>query len=123
MIVGRVIVGRPGLVSDPESGSRCRGTGPSRPLCHTREGDAVHMTRKLALVVLALALAGAAHAAGPDPIETRQAGQDLLNADFAGIRAVVAAKGDVKTLEKPAAAMARWMRQFPSQFPPGSDTG
>jgi cytochrome c556 len=81
------------------------------------------MTRKLALVVLALALAGAAHAAGPDPIETRQAGQDLMNGDFAGIRAVVAAKGDVKTLEKPAAAMARWMRQFPSQFPPGSDTG
>jgi cytochrome c556 len=81
------------------------------------------MTRKLALVVLALALAGAAHAAGPDPIETRQAGQDLVLATFSGIRAVVAAKGDVKTLEKPADALARWMRQFPSQFPPGSDTG
>ena len=81
------------------------------------------MTRKLALVVLALALAGAAHAAGPDPIETRQAGQDLVLGTFSGIRAVVAAKGDVKTLEKPADALARWMRQFPSQFPPGSDTG
>jgi cytochrome c556 len=81
------------------------------------------MMRKLALVALALGLTAAAHAAGPDPIETRQAGQDLLNGDFAGIRAVVAAKGDVKTLEKPADAMARWMRQFPSQFPPGSDKG
>jgi cytochrome c556 len=81
------------------------------------------MVRKFALAVLALGLAGAAQAAGPDPIETRQAGQDLMAADFAGIRAVVAAKGDVKTLEKPADAMARWIRQFPSQFPPGSETG
>jgi cytochrome c556 len=81
------------------------------------------MMRKSALVVLTLALAGAAHAAGPDPIETRQAGQDLMAADYAGIRAVVAAKGDVKTLQKPAEALARWIQQFPSQFPPGSDTG
>jgi len=83
----------------------------------------VNMMRKSAFVVLALGLTGAAHAAGPDPIETRQAGQDLMLADFAGIRAVVAAKGDVKTLEKPADALARWIKQFPSQFPPGSDTG
>jgi cytochrome c556 len=81
------------------------------------------MMRKSALIIVALALAGAAHAAGPDPIETRQAGQDLMLGNFAGIRAVVAAKGDVKTLEKPAMALARWMKQFPSQFPPGSDTG
>jgi cytochrome c556 len=81
------------------------------------------MTRKLVLAFLTLALAGTAHAAGPDPIETRQAGQDLMAADFAGIRAVIAAKGDVKTLQKPAEALARWMKQFPSQFPPGSDTG
>ena len=81
------------------------------------------MIRKLALVVLTFALTGAAQAAGPDPIETRQAGQDLMLADFTGIRAVVASKGDVKTLEKPADALARWMKQFPSQFPPGTDTG
>lgn len=81
------------------------------------------MTRKFALIVLSLALAGAAQAAGSDPIETRQAGQDLMAANFAGIRAVVAAKGDVKTLEKPADALARWIKQFPTQFPPGSDTG
>lgn len=82
------------------------------------------MTRTLAiLAVLTFAATGSAYAAGPDPIETRQAGQDLLSADFAGIRAVVAAKGDVKTLENPAKAMARWIKQFPSQFPPGSDKG
>jgi cytochrome c556 len=81
------------------------------------------MIRKSALVIAALALTGAAHAAGPDPIETRQSGQDLVLGTFSGVRAVVAAKGDVKTLEKPADALARWMKQFPSQFPPGSDTG
>ncbi len=58
-----------------------------------------------------------------DAIETRQAGQDLLAGDFAGIRAVVAAKGDVKTLEVPAKAMARWTRQFPTLFPKGSEQG
>ncbi len=81
------------------------------------------MTRKIVLAILTLALAGTARAAGPDPIETRQAGQDLMAANYAGIRAVVAAKGDVKTLQKPAEALARWMKQFPSQFPPGSNTG
>jgi len=82
------------------------------------------MTRKLAVAVLAITLAGAAHAAGPeDIIETRQAGQDLVSGDFSGIRAVVAAKGDVKTLQKPAEALARWMKQFPDLFPPGSDKG
>jgi cytochrome c556 len=84
------------------------------------------MTKKL---VLAAALAfvtagiGAAYAEGFDPIATRQAGQDLLAADFAGIRAVVTAKGNVKQLDKPAAAMARWMEQYPTLFPPGSDKG
>lgn len=81
---------------------------------------------KKTLVILAglgIAVAGAVHAQTAQPIETRQAGQDLLAGDFAGIRAVVAAKGDVKTLENPAKAMARWMRQFPTQFPPGSDQG
>jgi cytochrome c556 len=70
-----------------------------------------------------LATIGIARADTLNVIELRQAGQDLLAADFAGIRAVVAAKGDVKTLENPAKALARWMRVFPSTFPPGSDTG
>lgn len=82
------------------------------------------MARQFALsVVLALSVAGVANAEGYDPIETRQAGQDLISADYAGIRAVVAAKGDVKTLEAPAKAIARWIRQFPTQFPEGSDQG
>jgi cytochrome c556 len=79
---------------------------------------------RLVLAVSALLLTtGVAFAQGADPIETRQAGQDLLAGDFAGIRAVVAAKGDVKTLEGPAKAMARWIRQFPTQFPKGSEEG
>ena len=82
------------------------------------------MTSKMAvLAVLAVATAGLARAQAIDPIETRQAGQDLLQGTFAGIRAVVAAKGDVKTLEVPAKAMARWITQFPTQFPKGSEQG
>lgn len=84
------------------------------------------MTKKLAMAA-ALALvtvgAGVAYADAFNPIASRQAGQDLLSGDFTGIRAVVAAKGNMKDLEKPAAAMARWMEQFPSLFPPGSDKG
>ena len=82
------------------------------------------MANKLAvLVVLAIAAAGIARAQEVNPIETRQAGQDLFSGTYAGIRGVVAAKGDVKTLENPAKAMARWMKQFPSQFPKGSEAG
>jgi cytochrome c556 len=82
------------------------------------------MTRKLALAVLAVVLAGTAHAAGPpDPILLRQAGQDLVLGDFTGIGAVVKLKGDVTKLEQPAKALARWMTVFPALFPPGSDTG
>ena len=59
----------------------------------------------------------------PNPIEIRQTGLDLMSGDFAGIRAVVAAKGDVKTLEAPAKAMARWAALMPGLFPKGSDAG
>ena len=80
---------------------------------------------KLAVLaaVTGLAVAGVANAEGYDPIETRQAGQDLVSADFAGIRAVVNAKGDVKSVANPAKAIARWIRQFPTQFPKGSEQG
>jgi len=82
------------------------------------------MTRKLVLLAgLAIATAGIAQAQSIDVIESRQAGQDLLAGTFAGIRGVVAAKGDVKTLENPAKAMARWIKQYPTLFPKGSDTG
>src|SRR5262245_48459920 len=84
----------------------------------------ISMTRRLALLAaLALATAGVARAQCFDVIETRQAGQDVLAGTFAGIRAVVAAKGDVKTLENPAKYMARWIKQYPTLFPKGSETG
>ena len=80
---------------------------------------------KLAVLaaVTGFALAGVANADTYDPIVTRQAGQALVSADFAGIRAVVAAKGDVKGLVNPAKALARWIRQFPTHFPKGSEQG
>lgn len=80
------------------------------------------MTGRLLLgITLALAAASPVQAQEFNVIETRQAGQDLLSGNFAGIRAVVAAKGDVTKLEDPAKAMARWMKQFPTTFPAGSD--
>jgi len=86
------------------------------------------MTRKL-LLLAALAMmtagmaAGTARAQAIDVIETRQAGQDVMSGTFLGIRAVVDAKGDVKKLENPAKYMARWIRQYPTLFPAGSDKG
>jgi cytochrome c556 len=82
------------------------------------------MTKKLALLTMALlATAGVARAEGPDLIETRQSGQDLVLGTFAGIRAVVDAKGDIKKLEQPAKALARWGMLYPTLFPKGTETG
>ncbi len=81
------------------------------------------MKRPLLVFCATLAFSTLANAAELNVIETRQAGQDLLAGDFAGIRAVVAAKGDVKTLEGPSKAMARWIKAFAGQFPAGSDKG
>jgi cytochrome c556 len=73
--------------------------------------------------VALLATAGMARADGPSTIEIRQTSLDLLNGDFAGIRAVVAAKGDVKPLEASAKAIQRFAALMPGLFPKGSDTG
>ena len=70
-----------------------------------------------------LAGLGVARADGLDPIAVRQAGFDLQNGDFAFIRAVVAAKGDVKPLEVPAKAIAKWTAVIPTLFPKGTETG
>lgn len=60
---------------------------------------------------------------GVDVIAVRQIAFDLNNGDFAYIRSVVAAKGDVKQLEAPAKAIARWASVLPTLFPAGSDKG
>jgi cytochrome c556 len=75
------------------------------------------------LTAVILAGAGVAHADGIDPIEIRQATMDLVSADYAGIRAVVAAKGDVKPLENRAKAIQRFAALDPTLFPKGSETG
>jgi cytochrome c556 len=82
------------------------------------------MTSKLVLTVaMVLAVGGVARADGFDPITTRQAGQDLVLGTFTGIKAVITANGDVKTLEGPANAIKKWSAQFPTLFPAGSDKG
>jgi len=65
----------------------------------------------------------AARAAELDPIAVRQAGFSLQNGDFAFIRSVVAAKGDVKPLEGPARAIAKWGAVIPTLFPAGTEKG
>jgi cytochrome c556 len=82
------------------------------------------MTKRIALVAAVL-LAGltGARADGLDPIALRQAGMALQNGDFAYIRAVVKAQGDVKPLEVPAKAIAKWAAVIPSVFPTGTETG
>jgi cytochrome c556 len=63
-----------------------------------------------AAVVLAstgVAGSGVAKADGLDPIAVRQAMMSLQGGDFAYIRAVLAAKGDVKPLEVPAKAIIK----------------
>jgi cytochrome c556 len=88
------------------------------------------MTKRIALcAAFALAAIGAsaqlgvARADGPDPIAVRQAGMSLQAGDFAFIRFVVAAKGDVKPLEAPAKAIAKWAAVIPSVFPKGTEKG
>src|SRR4051812_11865180 len=87
------------------------------------------MTKQRALyAVIAIAAVAAvsplsALADGLDPIAVRQAGFSMQNSNFAYIRAVVAAKGDVKPLEAPAKAIAKWAAVIPSLFPKGTETG
>jgi len=70
------------------------------------------------------AMIGAANAqSGPNLIEMRQVGFALLAGDFAGLRAVAAAKGDVKTLENPGKAMVRYAALIPALFPQGTAAG
>ena len=68
-------------------------------------------------------LGGAALAQTFDPIQTRKAGQDVLSGTFAGVKAVITLKGDVKTLEAPGRAIQKWAIVLPTLFPPGSDKG
>jgi cytochrome c556 len=82
------------------------------------------MTKRLALCALImLAGVGVARAEGPDVIAMRQAAFALQNGDFAFIRSVVMAKGDVKPLEVPAKAIGKWAVLIPTAFPKGTETG
>jgi cytochrome c556 len=94
-----------------------------------RMGRLYRMTTRIALcavitlAAMGFAPMGVANADGLDPIAIRQAGMSLQAGDFAFIRAVVAAKGDVKPLEGPAKAIAKWAAVIPTVFPKGSENG
>jgi cytochrome c556 len=77
----------------------------------------------IALVAMGAVPPPSARADGLDPIAVRQAGYSLQNGDFAYIRSVVKEKGDVKPLEVPAKAIAKWAAVIPTLFPKGTETG
>ena len=82
------------------------------------------MKKRIALcAIVALAAIGSAHAEGLDLIAVRQAGYALQGGDFAYIRSVVEAKGDVKQLEVPAKAIGKWASVIPTLFPKGTEKG
>jgi cytochrome c556 len=82
------------------------------------------MKNKIALfTVILLAGMGVARAESFDPIAIRQVGMALTGGNFTFIRSLVAAKGDVKALEAPAKALARWAATIPSVYPVGSEKG
>jgi cytochrome c556 len=79
--------------------------------------------RPALLAMIAASAVGLAQAQAPafNIIENRQAGQDLLAGTFSGINQAAKNGLDPKQFANPAAAMARWMKQFPTTFPAGSD--
>ncbi len=80
----------------------------------------------LILVAAASVLTAAAAARRDDAdrlIAARQAAFKLSGADFGGMKAVIDAKGDVKTQAFAASALAGWARALPGLFPAGSDGG
>jgi cytochrome c556 len=81
------------------------------------------MKRMAWCAVIMLAAMGVVRAQGLDIIAVRQAGYSMQGASFAFIRSVVASKGDVKQLEVPARAIAKWAAVIPTLFPKGTETG
>jgi cytochrome c556 len=75
------------------------------------------------LTLVGAGASGPARAGGLDPIAIRQVGMDLCAGNFAYIKSVVKAEADVKQLEHPAMALARWGKTIPAVFPAGSDKG
>ena len=81
-------------------------------------------TIAVAVMLAGMASAGAwASAPGFNPIRTRQAGQDLVTGSFVGMRQAVIHRLPVRPYAGTAMAIARWMQQFPTLFPAGSDRG
>jgi cytochrome c556 len=77
----------------------------------------------IVLASMGAAASNFARADGLDPIAVRQAVMALQGGDFAFIRSVVAAKGDVKPLEVPAKAIIKSTAVIPALFPTGTESG
>ena len=87
-------------------------------------GKGLRMRKALLLGAVALlATTGMARADGPNMIELRQTSLDLMGGDYAAIRFVAGAKGDMKSVESAAKAIKRFATLMPSLFPKGSETG
>jgi cytochrome c556 len=77
----------------------------------------------VAVGLIAAATCAAGAQTSPDPVVMRRVSMALMDGNFANIRAVVAARGDVRRLGYPARTMARYAAFLPGLFPPGSETG
>jgi cytochrome c556 len=109
-----------------ESSSRLR----SLQACEHDSGEENDgMTRQtvlyaaVVLAALTVAALDTARADSPDLIALRQAVMSLQNGDFAYIRSVVKARGDVQPLEVPAKAIGKSSALIATLFPKGTETG
>lgn len=76
--------------------------------------------------IVGLAQAQQAPVPGPNPVDIiigRQAAYDLLQSVVDGMKAGVAAGGDVKMYSDPAKAISAWGHAIPGMFPAGTESG
>lgn len=87
------------------------------------------MTKTMSAIALAaaasmLVAAGASRRDDADAlIAARQAGFRLMGANFGNMKALIDAKGDVKTQVFAARTIVGWAKAMPGLFPAGSDGG
>ncbi len=81
------------------------------------------MIKEIAVAAALVLAMGSAAKAQINPIETRQTGMDLVAATANGAKQIIAANGDIKSLEGAGKGIKRWGAVIPTLFPAGSDKG